>query len=67
MPDPERDQQPWVDELVAEVRAARERLLADCDHDLRKLVDRLRAAQEASGRPVVSYPRRKPPAKPVPA
>ena len=52
MPHPERDQQPWTDEIVAEVRAAREQLLAACDHDLGKLVERLRATQDASARAI---------------
>lgn len=65
MPHTERDRQPWTDEIVAEVRAAREQLLAACDHDLSKLVERLRATQDASARAVVTYPKRKP-SRPVP-
>lgn len=60
MPHPQRHQQRWTDEIVAEVRSARERLFAECDYDLKKLSERLRAAQEASGRAVVTYQRRIP-------
>ena len=60
MVQPERDEQPWIDEIVAEVRSAREQLFAACDYDLEKLADRLRRAQKASGRVVVTFPRRMP-------
>lgn len=63
---PQRDDQPWTDEIVAEVRSAREQLFAACDYDLEKLADRLRQAQKASGRAAVTFPRRMP-AKKVPA
>jgi hypothetical protein len=53
-------EQPWTDEIVAEVRAAREQLFAACDYDLKKLVERLRTSQKASGRADVTYPRRMP-------
>lgn len=66
MPHPQGDEQPWTDEIVAEVRSAREQLFAECGYDLRKLAERLRAAQEASGRAVVTYRRRKP-QRPLPA
>ncbi len=65
-PRSEREQQPWTDGIVAEVRAAREQLLADCGHDLGRLAERLRAKEAASGRASVAHPRREPP-KPVPA
>jgi hypothetical protein len=57
---PQRDDQPWTDEIVAEVRSAREQLFAACDYDLEKLADRLRQAQKAGCRAVVTFPRRKP-------
>jgi hypothetical protein len=60
------DQQPWTDEIVAEVRAAREQLFAACDHDLKKLAERLREEQKAGGRSAVTYPSRKP-SKSVPS
>ena len=60
MIDHQRDDQPWTDEIVAEVRSAREQLFAACDYDLEKLADRLRQAQTASGRAVVTFPRRTP-------
>ena len=66
MPGSQSDEQPWTDEIVAEVRAAREQLFAACNYDLRKLAERLRASHEASGRVAVTYPKRKP-AKSVPA
>ena len=65
MPHSQREEKPWTDEVVAEVRAAREQLFAQCDYDLNKLAERLRVKQEASGRAVVTYQRRKPP-RPVP-
>ena len=57
---PQRDEQLWTDEIVAEVRSARKQLFAACDYDLEKLADRLRQAQKASDRAVVTFPRRKP-------
>jgi hypothetical protein len=60
MVQPQRDEQPWTDEIVAEVRSAREQLFAACDNDLEKLADRLRQSQKASGRAVVTFPRRRP-------
>jgi len=60
MVNPQRDEQAWTDEIVAEVRFVREQLFAACDYDLEKLADRLRQAQKASGRAVVTFPRRMP-------
>jgi len=57
---PQRDEQPWTDEIVAEVRSAREQLFAACDYDLEKLAERLRQNQKVSGRAVVTFPRRMP-------
>lgn len=57
---PQRDQQAWTDEIVAEVRSAREQLFAACGYDLEKLADHLRRAQKASVRAVVTFPRRMP-------
>lgn len=45
--------EPWVDPIVAEVRAAREALLAEANFDLHTLCEHLRARQEAAGRQVV--------------
>jgi hypothetical protein len=56
----QREEQPWTDEIVAEVRSAREQLFAACDYDLDKLADRLRQAEKASDRAVVTFPRRMP-------
>lgn len=66
MPRSQPEEQPWTDEIVAEVRSAREELFAACGYDLKKFAERLRAAQEASGRAAVTYPKRKP-QKSVPA
>ncbi len=66
MQDPRNDESVWTDEVVAEVRLAREQLFAACDFDLEKLAKRLQETQDASGRTVVTFPRRMP-AKPVPA
>ena len=60
MVDPQRNEQPWTDEIVAEVRSAREQLFAACDYDLEKLAERLRQNQKVSGRAVVTFPRRMP-------
>ena len=57
---PQCDEQPWTDEIVAEVRSSRKQLFAACDYDLEKLADRLRQAQKASGRAAVTFPRRMP-------
>jgi hypothetical protein len=52
MPDPQaNDETSWTDEIVAEVRRAREQLLAASDFDLK---------QEASGRAPVTFHRRAP-------
>lgn len=50
----------WVDQIVAEVRGARSELFASAEHDLAKLVERLRQEQTQSGRRVVSLPPRAP-------
>ena len=56
----QREEQPWTDEIVAEVPSAREQLFAACDYDPGKLADRLRQAEKAGGRAVVTFPRRTP-------
>ncbi|HTS53520.1 MAG TPA: hypothetical protein VMH26_09630 [Burkholderiales bacterium] len=66
MPRSQPEEQPWADEIVAEVRSAREELFAASGYDLKKFAERLRAAQEASGRAAVTYPKPKP-QKSVPA
>lgn len=66
MSDLQRDGQLWTDEIVAQVRAAREQIFAECNYDLNKLANRLRESQAASGQVAVTYPRKAPP-KPVPA
>jgi hypothetical protein len=41
---------PWVDPIVAEVRAARERIVEAVGGDLHALCEQLRARQAAAGR-----------------
>jgi len=55
---PDELQAPWVDPIVAEVRAARDRIVAAVDGDLHALCEQLRARQAAAGRiPVKHSPR----------
>lgn len=51
---------PWVDAIVAEVRAARVALLAAAGYDLERLAERLRQEQASSGHRVVAFPPRAP-------
>jgi hypothetical protein len=52
-------QTPWVDPIVAEVRAARERIVEAVGGDLHLLCEQLRAREAAAGRvPVRHAPRR---------
>ena len=44
----------WHDPIVAEVRAAREALFAAAGYDIREFCRRARAAQAASGHPIVT-------------
>lgn len=57
---PECEGPPWKDEIVEEIRSARTQLFAACDFDLKKLTERLRREQAASGRTVVTFRRRVP-------
>jgi len=41
---------PWVDPIVAEVHAARERIVAALDGDLHALCEELRARRRTAGR-----------------
>jgi len=54
----QRDALRWRDPIVAEVRAAREALLAEAGYDLHTLCESLRSRQAAEGRPAVSRPPR---------
>jgi len=58
MPESEQDMKPWEDPIVAEVRSAREALLAASAYDLEELCRRLRQEQHAGGRTVVTLPPR---------
>jgi hypothetical protein len=51
------------DEIVAEVRAARAKLAAECDYDLKKLGERLKRSQEEHPEGLVTHV---PPAEQVP-
>jgi hypothetical protein len=48
------------DEIVEEVRTARARHAAEHDNDLRRIVADLKDKQDASNRPVASFPPRRP-------
>ncbi len=48
-----RAEEVWLDPIVAEVRAAREALLAEAGYDLHTLCENLRARQAQVGRQVV--------------
>lgn len=51
-------QAPWVDPIVAEVRAARERIVEAVGGDLHALCEQLRAREASAGRiPVRHAPR----------
>lgn len=47
------------DPIVAEVRAIRDELAAECGYDLKKILRRLREQQASSGRQYVRYPARR--------
>lgn len=50
IPDLHEPESPWRDPIFAEVRAAREKLLAEAGFDLEILGRQLRESQERSGR-----------------
>jgi hypothetical protein len=50
----------WEDPIVAEVRAARERLFAEAGYSLEKFGQMLREAQASSDSEVISLPPRRP-------
>ncbi len=49
------------DEIVREVRRARQRLLDESGGSLHELVERLKKRQDKRGLPLVRYPPRRPP------
>ncbi len=51
---------PWIDPLVAEVHAARERIVDAVGGDLHALCEQLRAREAAAGRIPVRHPPRLP-------
>jgi len=55
-----RDNEHWEDPIVAEVRRAREELLAAAGYDLEEFCKRLREGQEQEGRAVVDRQPRTP-------
>lgn len=56
----EEQQPPWVDPIVADVHAARDRIVAAFGGDLHALCEQLRAHQQAAGRISVRYTPRAP-------
>ncbi len=48
------------DEIIREVRKARQRLLDEAGDDLHELVERLKRRQSERGLPLVQYPPRRP-------
>jgi hypothetical protein len=46
------------DPIVAEVRAIREKLAAECGFDIRRIVERARIRQAQSGARIVSFERK---------
>ena len=48
-----------VDPIVAEVRAIRDRLAAECGYDVREIFRRIRQRQAESGLEYVRYPPRR--------
>ena len=57
MTDRNEQEGPWVDTIVAEVRAARMALFAAAGYDLERLAERLQQEQASSGRRVVTFRR----------
>ena len=54
----EKRQTPWVDPIVAEIHAARDRIVAAVDGDIHTLCEQLRVRQHTAGRvPVRRKPR----------
>ena len=59
MPRFQPEEQPWTDEIIAEVRSAGEELFAASGYDLKKFAERLRGAG-GECRAAITYPKRKP-------
>ena len=51
----------WNDEIVAEVRQAREKYVADHHGDIDEIYRDLKAKEQASERSVVCFPAKRPP------
>ncbi len=60
MREPDQPVEPWVDPIVAEVRAARMELFAAAGFDLDEFGKQVRARQRESGHEVISLPPRRP-------
>jgi len=56
MPKPSPEEERWEDPIVAEVRKAREELLAAAGYDLEELCRRLSEQQQREGRSTVTRP-----------
>jgi hypothetical protein len=53
---PRKEDLIWEDPIVAEVRAIREKILAEYDYDLRRVFEAAREQQAASGKRVIPVP-----------
>jgi len=53
----------WTDPIVDEVRKLREDYAAKFQFDIRAICDAMREEEAKSGRPLVTRPRKKPPAE----
>jgi len=50
----------WEDEIVAEVRQAGEKYAAEHHNDIDEIYRDIKAKERASGRPMVSFPPKRP-------
>jgi len=58
--DPDTPEAAWMDPVVAEVRAVRERLFAEAGYSLERLGEMLRETQATSGHEVITLSPRRP-------
>jgi len=57
---PDERQVPWVDPIVAEIHATRDRIVKEFGGDLHALCEQLRQRQREAGRVPVNHPPRPP-------